>query len=347
MSDSDQSWKRQIVLDAIAHRETWHIPHSILYQPSAGRTLAQFYGVDDVETVLGNAVEWIGDRLPVARLEELGLLRDGEYIDDWGIHWFGVGETRGQVKSPPLKEPTLKGYQFPAHIGPEALAQMKAHAGRSAHLYRVAKLGAVWEQATFLRGMEDLLVDLILHPHFVHELLDGITDVLLTNLAIYRRELDVDAIWLSDDYGSQCGLLMSPTLWREFIRPRMRRICDAVHAAGYPFVLHSDGAITSIIPDVVDMGVDILHPVQSECVNVVWVKRVFGPDLTIWGGYGSQGTLVFGTPRQVRREVDVLCDQLGVGGGFILSPGLSLQSEVPVENAAAFVDVANVRERGR
>jgi len=346
MSTTDQPAKRELVLDAIAHKETWRIPHSIMYQPTAGRALAEFYGVDDIETILGNSVEWIGDRLSGERLKELGLLRNAEYTDIWGVHWIGVGETRGQVGTPPIREPSLAGYHFPVRLEPAVLDQMKTQAAAGADLYRVAKLGALWEQATFLRGMEDLLVDLMLHPTFVHDLLDGITDVLLQNLALYDRELDVDCMWLSDDYGTQSGLLMSPKLWREFIRPRVKRVCDAVHAAGYHFVLHSDGAITDIIPDIVNMGIDLLHPVQSECVNVTWVKRIFGKDLTIWGGYGSQGTLAFGTPRQVRREVDALCDFLGAGGGFILSPGLSLQNEVPVQNAAAFVDIANDREQG-
>ena len=339
--------RRRLVVDAIAHRETWHIPHSIMYQPSAGQALAEFYEVDDIESVLGNAIEWIGDRLSGSKLEELGLLRAGEYTDVWGVRWHGVGETRGHVATPPIREPSLKGYHFPTSVDGDVLAQMQAQVAGSQSLYRVAKLGALWEQATFLRGMEDLLVDLLLHPGFVHDLLDGITDVLLANLALYDQELDVDCMWLSDDYGSQSGLLMSPKLWREFIRPRLQRISDAVHAAGYQFVLHSDGAISEVIPDVVDLGVDMLHPVQSECVDVRWVKRDFGQNLTIWGGYGSQGTLAFGTPRQVRAEVDALCDDLGAGGGFILSPGLSLQNEVPVENAAAFVDIALDRERGR
>ena len=339
--------RRELVFDAIAHKETWRIPHSIMYQPSAGRALARHYGVADVETVLGNAIEWIGDRLSGSRLEELGRLRDGEYVDAWGVHWYGVGETRGQVVKPPIRQPSRSGYRFPETLDPDVLSQMKAQVTGSPHLYRVAKLGALWEQATFLRGMADLLVDLLLHPRFVHELLDGITDALLQNLELYDRELDVDCMWLSDDYGSQSGLLMSPALWREFIRPRLRRVSDAVHAAGYHFALHSDGAIADVIPDIVDMGVELLHPVQSECVDVRWVKSDFGHALTIWGGYGSQGTLVFGAPRQVRAEVDALCDDLGVGGGFILAPGLSLQNEVPVENAAAFVDVALDREGGR
>jgi len=318
----------------------------ILCQPAVGRALAEYYSVNDVKTVLGNAIEWITD--PSADyLVNSSLLQNGEYTDAWGIGWHGVGETRGQVKSPPLREPTLQGYHFPEQFPPETLERMKAQAERSRGLYRVAKLGALWEQATFLRGMEELLADLILHPNFVQELLEGILDMLLNNLEVYRSELDVECIWLSDDYGAQSGLLMSPTLWREFIGPRLRCISDAVHAAGYHFVLHSDGAISDVIPDIVDIGVDLLHPVQAECIDVGWVKREFGRDLTLWGCYGTQGTLAFGTPSQIRHQVNTLCDLLGAGGGFILSPGISIQRETPIENVVAFIDITMEREWGR
>jgi len=346
MSASSEPAKREPVIDAITHRETGRIPYMILFQSGIARRAADFFNTDSIETVVDNSIEWIGNSLAQSRLKEQGLLIEGEFTDEWGVRWKGVGETRGQVKSPPLSEPILEGYSFPEHPSPEIISQMKAQAENRPDRYRVSKLGALWEQATFLRGMEELLIDLILHPGFVHELLDGIVEVLLTNLEIYHRELDVDCIWLSDDYGSQFDLLMSPELWREFIRPRLRCICDSVHSSGYHFALHSDGAITAIIPDIVDMGVDILNPVQSECVDVHWVKREFGNHLTIWGGYGSQGNLVFGTPVQIRREVNELCDELGTAGGYILTPGLSIQNEVPVENAVAFIETAIERERG-
>ena len=340
-----QQTKRDLVLDAIAHRDTGRIPYSMLFEPAIGQALALHYGVASMDQVIDNAVEWIGNTLPAARATELGLLENGHYLDEWGVRWRGVGETRGQVEAPPLAEASLTGYRFPEQIPSEIVVNMKARAAAGAHRYRIAKLGALWEQATFMRGMTELLMDLIEHPDFVHDLLDGILEVLLANVKLYRAELPLDCMWLSDDYGSQSGLLMSPQLWRQFIRPRVERLCAAVHDVGCHFVLHSDGAIGEVIPDIVDMGVDILHPVQSECVDVLAVKRDYGESITLWGGYGTQGTLVFGTPAQVRREVNDACDALGAGGGFILTPGLSMiQGGVPVENAAAFIAVAQERE---
>ena len=303
--------------------------------------------MNDIAEVVDNAIEWIGNTLSAARMEELGILQGGEYVDEWGIRWHGVGPTRGQVKVSPLTEPSVKGYRFPSRLSSEVLRTMAVQAETCRHRYRIVKLGALWEQATFLRGMEELLVDLMLHPRFVHELLDGILDVLLANVGLCTAEMDVDGMWLSDDYGSQSGLLMSPDLWRTFVRPRVQRLCDAVHSSGHHFVLHSDGAIGPVVPDIAEIGVDILHPVQSECVDAAWVKRDYGKSLTLWGGYGTQGTMAFGSPDRIRREVHEVCDLLGQGGGFILTPGLAIQNEVPVENAAAFVEVARERENVR
>ena len=339
--------KRGLVLDAIAHRESNRIPFAIQFQATIGRRLAAHYGVNSIGEVVDGCIEFIGNAPSPPRMAELGMLEDGEYTDEWGIRWKGVGETRGQVKISPLATPSLEGHSFPPQRSPEIIRTMKAQAEESRHRYRVAKLGALWEQATFLRGMEELLVDLVLHPGFVHQLLDRILEVLLAEVELYSVELDIEAMWLSDDYGSQFDLLMSPAQWREFIRPRVQRLGDAVHATGHHFVVHSDGAIGAVIPDLVDLGVDILHPVQTECVDVAWVKREFGRHLTIWGGYGSQGSLVFGTPDQIGREVDQQCDVLGAGGGFILSPGLSIQNEVPIENVVAFIETALAREQGR
>ena len=345
MPSSPGHTKRDLVLDAIGHRETWHIPHMIQCQPSIARILAEHYGVDDVDKALGNAIKWIPDQT-ADYLTDTGQLKNGEYTDAWDVGWHGVGETRGQVSYAPLREPTLRGYRFPERYPPGTLLRMKEQAEGSRGLYRVAKLGALWEQATFLRGMEELLIDLRLHPAFVHDLLDGILGVLLDYLEVYRRELDVECIWLSDDYGAQSRLLMSPAQWREFIGPRLKRVCDAVHDAGYHFVLHSDGAIGDVVPDIVETGIDLLHPVQAECMDVNWVKREFGRDLTLWGCYGTQGTLVSGTPSQVRQEVDTLCDRMGIGGGFILSPGISVQRETPIENVVSFIEAVMEREQG-
>jgi uroporphyrinogen decarboxylase len=340
------STRRDLVYAAVNHVDTGRIPYVLFFQPEIARRLAEFYHVETIDRVIDNSIEWIGNTLSNKQLEDAGILRNGEYTDEWGVRWIGVGETRGQVKSHPLQSPTLEGYDFPPSLTDAVIARMKAQASSGQGRYLCAKLGALWEQATFLRGMEELLVDLLVNPGFVHDLLDRLTELHLSNIEVLERELSLDCIWLSDDYGTQRSLLMSPALWREFIKPRLRLICDAVHARGRHFALHSDGAIGEILPDIAEIGVDILNPVQPECVDVNLVKREYGSRLTIWGGYGSQRTLAFGTSGEILSEVREVCDTLGKGGGFILTPGLAIQNDVPIENAAAFIETAIECESG-
>ena len=185
--------------------------------------------------------------------------------------------------------------------------------------------------------MEHLLLDLHLHPGFVHDLLEGILRQLLANLEVFGRELDMECVWLSDDYGSQRELLISPEHWRTFVAPRLLRLVEAVRLRGLHFVLHSDGNIAEVLPDIVDMGVDLLNPVQPECMDVHRIKKEYGSRITLWGGYGTQGTLMFGTPAEVRREVFALCD--------VMEPGLGVPDEMPLRNAVAFIEAAREWER--
>ncbi len=333
---------RREVSDAVAHRGDGRIPHIIRCQPGIASALSAHYGVEDAEMILGNELCRINNRLPVNMLERTGRLINGEFKDEWGICWHGVGVTRGHVKSPPLPVPTLNGYDPPQHTPDDVLKYIIDEAAKRSDVFRVAKVGALWEQATFLRGMANLLTDLMINPGFVHDLLEEICAFLLRSIDLYSQELEIEAIWLSDDYGSQQSLLISPTQWREFVRPRLRRVVEAVHAQGWKFVLHSDGAVSEIVPDIAAMGVDVLNPVQPECVDLRRLKEQWGTDLAFWGGYGTQGSLVFGSAGQVRREVDEVCATLGEGGGFILSPGLGLHDEVPLDNAVAFVEQARI-----
>ena len=346
MKEAQRAERRRFVLESIDHREPARIPYMILCQATIGEALARYYGASDLDDALRNDINWIGDQLPLDTLQARGLLTAGEYTDPWGVRWHGVGITRGQVKSPPLARPSLRESRIPERLQADVIAHMRSSALESQDQYRVGKLGALWEQATFLRGMEQLLLDLICHPEFVHELLEEITGYLLRTMESLKQEVSLDCLWLSDDYGSQQRLLMSPAMWRRFIEPRLRAICDRAHALGFRFALHSDGAISEILPDLVDIGIDLLHPLQPECVDTAWVKREFGASITIWGGFGSQRTLAFGTPRQVVEEVNAACEDFGAGGGFILTPGLALMNEVPLPNAVALIEAVQRHRRG-
>jgi uroporphyrinogen decarboxylase len=191
-----------------------------------------------------------------------------------------------------------------------------------------------------MRGMEDLMMDFHLHPAFVHELLDGLESVCAKVIDRLLRDFGdrIDAIGMSEDYGSQKSMLISPATWREFIKPRLARLVGKIRGAGKQAYIHSCGHILPVIGDLVEIGVTMLQPIQPEAMDVFEVKRRYGKDLCLMGGISTQHTLHQGKPEDVTREVQGCLKHIAAGGGYVMAPAKSILPGVPVENATALID---------
>ena len=159
-------------------------------------------------------------------------------------------------------------------------------------------------------------------------------------MAILFERYEFEAIALSDDWGTQQSLLISPSHWRQLVKPLLSEIYSFARERGRHVFQHSDGNISSIIGDLIEIGLDILHPIQPETMDILRLKREFGRDLTFCGGIGTQRLLARATPEEVRAEVRHVTEALSKGGGYILSPAINLQDDVPVENIAALLEEA-------
>jgi uroporphyrinogen decarboxylase len=203
----------------------------------------------------------------------------------------------------------------------------------------------IFEKAWRIRGFEELMADLVFDPELVECLLDQIA--LRTGyLAVRYAEAGVDIIQFGDDIGSQRGMILSPQHWRKYLRPRMAKIVAGVKAAN-PEVLvfyHTDGNVDPVVPDLIEIGVDILNPVQPECMDIAGLKKAYGDRLSFWGGIGIQTTMPFGTPDDVRAAVKQLIHDAGTGGGLLVAPTHLIERDVPWCNVEAFVEAA--REYG-
>ena len=122
------------------------------------------------------------------------------------------------------------------------------------------------------------------------------------------------------------------------MKPNLKRIYDRIQAAGKITLTHCCGNIVDIMPDLIELGLDVLEPVQPEAMDPYMLKREYGKDITFWGGLGSQSILAFGTPSEVRKEVQRLCREMGAGGGYILAAAKALRPEAPIENSAATLE---------
>ena len=204
--------------------------------------------------------------------------------------------------------------------------------------------GSILEVAQSLRGWERFMMDLILEPKLAEALIRKITDYHLFNLSGFLEALKdyTQIIVMGDDLGNQKGLQMSPALYRKMIKPYHQQIYEYVKLNSKLFVfLHSCGSIYPLIPDLIEIGVDILNPVQINAkeMNPKKLKDEFGHDIVFWGGGAdTQGVLTFGSPEQVRNHVREMIEIFAPGGGFVFNQVHNIQANVPPENVVAMFD---------
>ena len=206
--------------------------------------------------------------------------------------------------------------------------------------------GTLWESAWPLRGMENFLVDMMQRKEYAHFLLDKITEIHSYNAERFAKA-GIDILQLSEDLGTQQSLIMSPTMFKEMVKPRLAKLISRAKSANPNLLifLHSDGKIEPLIPDLIEIGVDILNPVQPECMDPALIKKQFGDRLAFWGTVGTQTTFPFATVEEMRKVVKDRIETVGKGGGFLIAPTHKIEPDVPWENIIAFVKAA--REFGR
>jgi uroporphyrinogen decarboxylase len=270
------------------------------------------------------------------------------YVDEWGITWrnvayetrFGTGHYTEMVGHPLADDGAIESYQPPDPNRPELYAEAENVIRQYKDEYWIVgvTVTTVWETAWALRGYERTLTDLVVNPDLVERLFDIPFHY---HLAAASRlvELGVDMIWIGDDVGMQRGMLISAETWRRSFKPRLATFIATLKGLNpeVKVAYHSDGAIWPIVPDLIEIGLDVLNPIQPRCMDPAQVKARFGKELCFWGSIDEQYTLPFGTPEDVRREVRARLDTIGRGGGLILGPTHHVQLDTPLENFWAMV----------
>jgi uroporphyrinogen decarboxylase len=197
----------------------------------------------------------------------------------------------------------------------------------------------IFEIAWYLRGMENFMMDLIADREFAEALLYKIMNIRIGMSEKYAR-YGVDILRLGDDVSTQLAMMMDPDLWREVLKPRLAKVIGAAKGVKKDVLVfyHGDGNLQAIIPDLIEIGVDILNPVQPECMDPVQIKKLYGDKLSFWGTIGTQTVLPFGTPLEVESKVKEMIKTVGAGGGLVLAPTHMIEPDVPWENVEAFIE---------
>jgi uroporphyrinogen decarboxylase len=330
----------------MAHQETDFVPFQMDCLSAAERKLKAHFGECDLSEVIGNHIAMFEPSYYSLFIKD--YIDKNRFVDAFGAIWeLKPNEDIGTVIDHPLKEPSLDGYIFPAA---EPLLDLKNIPGfieSNKDKFIIGAIGfSLYERAWIMRGIEPVLSDFLSAPAFIEELFDKITDF---NLTITRKlcTYPIDAFHFGDDWGQQYGLIMGIDLWRKFFKPRLRILYDEVHKAGLPVSIHSCGDITEIIPDLIEMGVNMITPLQAEALDFNHLKKEYGRDLTFWGGVSTQKTFPYGSLEDIRKEVRERIKVLGKGGGYIIAPSHELQGDVPLENMLAFIDEVQNQTRLR
>jgi uroporphyrinogen decarboxylase len=271
------------------------------------------------------------------------------YIDEWGVGWkhvpyetpFGAG-TYTEITEHPLEEDEkIASYRPPDPERPELYreAERVVEEYRGEYWIVGVTVTTIFETAWALRGYEKILSDLVLNPDLVEALFEIPYKYHLVAAKRLVR-MGVDMIWLGDDVGTQDRMLFSPVTWRRFLKPRMAELIGSLKDLNpaLKVAYHSDGEISPIIPELIEIGVDVLNPIQPASMSPSELKTRYGDKLCFWGTIDEQHTLPFGSPDDVRNEVLRRLETVGRDGGLILGPTHHVQLDTPMENFRALVD---------
>ncbi len=328
---------KERVIAQVHHQETDYVPYTLYFEGDVEERLDAYYGSKTWRDLIDNDIR----RIPGPNLA-VDEMADKYYTDLYGSIWQ-VDHRPFHLVEPVLKEPSLAKLVLPdidTIFQPGWREKTLQTIEEQKDYFLVIGFGlGLFERTWALRGFEEALVDAVAHPDFYDELIERLTDHHL-EIIKHLLGLPVDGIMFSDDWGYQRGVLLGAERWRCFLKPRLARMYTRVHEAGKYVVTHCCGSIAEIIPDLIEIGLDVYQSVQPEAVNnnPYELKRKYGDKLSFWGGLGSQSTIPFSTPDEIRAEVARLCRKMGRGGGYILSAAKPIQPETPPENAAAVVE---------
>ena len=282
--------------------------------------------------------------------ESFTTIRDenGVVTDEWGIKWSDTGVYYEMVGHPLAEIETvndLNSYNFPEALTKGrfdfADKQIKEYGNNYAIIGE--QECTVFELSWYLVGLEKFLLDLMMGTPYVPELLDRVMEINLKQ-ASKLIKMGIDIIWTGDDMGNQDAMMIDPDLWRTVFKPRMRHIFNTLKDINpeIKIAYHSCGSIRPIIPDLIEIGLDILNPLQPLAKNMDarLLKNDFGNKLSFFGGVDIQHLLPNGTPEEIKNSVREKKNILGKNGGYILAPAHNIQPDTPLENVFAFFEAA-------
>ena len=334
---------------ALKRQPVDRVPVYMWCHPQTQQQLAQLLEIpaNRVDEAMGNDVRqtWVNNNYA---MEGIVHEHDGDtHTDYWGINWVKEGPFN-QVTDSPLATADAQevlAYQFPYAHKADLLRQMEPVAANAGDFFLGCDVSPCgFEMYWRLRGMENALIDFVAEPELASTMVGRCADFAISLGEAACERFALDWLWTGDDVGSQAGMMMSPDTWRQIVRPHLQRVFNVAKAHGIWVAYHSCGAVRDIIGDLVEMGLDVLNPIQCNCpgMNPVELKNEFGDKLAFMGGIDTQGLLPNGTALEVQRATRKLLDAMTAGGGYILAASHTIPPETPTANIFAMYGEAGI-----
>jgi len=329
--------------DRVPREAAFTAPVEETFRQRTGQTdYAAYFGMDR------RTVEFRRPWPPADFSRYLPPLPQGATVDEWGNFFVPAFKYYTTHYVYPMRNlrtvAELREFPFPDFQQEQCHAHLEAEV-KVYHDRGLAVTGSLWgtlfERAWHMRGMDNLFADFYDNPDFATALLDKMVEIRSFQATRYA-EAGVDILHVGDDIGMQDRLIMSVPLWRRWFKPRLAQVIQAARRVKPDIIVeyHSDGYIEPFIPELIEVGIDVLNPIQPECMDPADIKRKFGDRLAFSGTVGTQTTMPFGTPAEVRRVVAERIQTVGKGGGLVLAPSHMLEPDVSWENIVTFFETA-------
>lgn len=375
---------RERILTALDHQEPDRVPcdcggRQTTFMVQAYENLKEYLGFQHLRTNLMSAIwqtvyvdEEILERFsidcrhvrpPKKHLDTFSILDTHEeqpsseartFTDEWGIqrkleHGY-TSITHYPLQNASLVE--LEKYPWPRPKNVYDFSKIKKNAadvhqqGTFACVGCMGSPGNIFEQSWYLRGFSEFLLDLVDNKDFAHALMSKILEIRKENVKLFLQETGpyLDIFQLADDLGMQASPLMSPSLYREMLKPYHQELIQCVKEyTAAKIYFHSCGSVAPLLDDFIDIGIDILNPVQvsAKGMSSDQLKKRFGNSLSFWGGIDTTEVLPQGSVSQVHQEVQQRIEDLGPGGGYVVASVHNMQSDIPPENIVALYEAAS------
>jgi len=337
--------KKEAVYRSIKHISQDKFPTQVDYTPEMKQKIKTLLDIDDnqVDNTLDNHIKYLplNDKVVVDEI-------NGIEYDIWGVGWDLVLTEGFHIRHHPLIDSDdLTKFKI-SEPDDYLFEKMIDIGGKEKSEYFLLSLQdwTLFERCWLLRGFENALTDLYFRKKEINYLLDGITEFQVEVSKKVVRLGIVDGLRTGDDVGTQIGLLMSPDVWREFFKKRLKRIWEVYTDVNLPVFHHSCGNIMEIIPDLIDIGLSVLTPIQPEAMNPLELSKRFGKKITFFGGISTQRTLPFGTPIDVRNEILDRIKILGEYNGYIIAPSHEITSDCKDENFLMLISTLKEYKNG-